>query len=84
VLPDLHEKSLGSCNFLPTFLPSDTLNEEDPLELSGSYYGNWKTRMAGLQFSKGCMMINSFFGHNTLVWQTHRQTDRQTIMSPQQ
>jgi len=49
----------------------DTLNEEDPLELSGLYLV-WETRIAGLQSGEGRMMIDS------VVWRnTSNVTDRQ-------
>jgi len=54
---DIYQRTPQNCenNVSPTF---DVLNEEDRLELSGSYW-HGKTRMAGLQYGVGRMMIIS-------------------------
>jgi len=61
----------------PTPPPFESLNERNPLELSGSHWYE-RTRMAGLQSGKGCMT-------DSVVWAQYiNVTDTQTATSPEQ
>jgi len=73
----------GLSDLYPPPLPSNALNERDPLDprTIGFIFGVGKTRMAGLQSGEGRLMIDS------VVWTqyinvTDRHTDRQTDTSP--